>query len=161
MTGCRIFQINQGVSRETHRGFLCAPDGLRAGWSLLKEMQAGDVILHNVKAKIRAISVIEPMNLNDERLVSQSDRIRHIRRRSAACLEYDGEHLSIRAYPAARFLASLIATVITDLALPFARRYGGYAIEVFAKDLANRPDLADGVQRARVAWQAMPKVSTE
>src|SRR5206468_1830264 len=65
---CRVFQINQGVSRETYSGFLCAPDRRAGGWHLLREMRPCDVILHNVNAKIRAISVVEPMNLDDERL---------------------------------------------------------------------------------------------
>jgi len=153
---CRVFQINQGVSRETYSGFLCAPDRRAGGWHLLKEMRPCDVILHNVNAKIRAISVVEPMNLDDERLVSRSNRIRRVRRHSAACLEYDGEHLSIDGRQETAFLASLITTVITDLTLPYARRtYGGYAVEVGVKDLTARPDLADGVRKAWVAGQAI------
>jgi hypothetical protein len=160
LPNCRVFQLNQAVSNETHSGFLCAPDGNAGGWRRLTEMEPGDVILHNVKAHIRAVSVVQPMNLEDERLTSRKDRIRLARRVEHACLWYEGEHLSIDDFPATTFLACLIRTVLTDLALPYARRFGGYAVEVLPQHLTARPDLADVAMRAWLAVMPPSMTST-
>ena len=115
LPNCRIFQVNQGVSNETYSGFLCAPDGNRGGWWRLTEMVPGDVILHNRRAKIVAVSVVEPMAPDDERLVSRKARIRQAVEVVGACLRYEGDHLSIDEHPETRFLACLISTVMRDV----------------------------------------------
>ncbi|MBX3029186.1 MAG: hypothetical protein KF809_03425 [Chloroflexi bacterium] len=68
----RVYQVNQGVSNETCLGILCAPDEPKGGWRLLREMRPGDVVLHNVDAAIRMVSVVEPMDPSDERLATGS-----------------------------------------------------------------------------------------
>ena len=159
---CRIFQVNQAVSRETYSGFLCAPDEAKGGWLRLAEMQPGDLILHNTDAAIRAVSVVEPMNLDDQRLVSSTSRIRQVREVGAACLRYDGDHLSIADRHEARFLACLVTTVVSDISLPYAvRTYGGYAVAVLPEHLGERPDLADLVIRAWAAGQALLEGDTD
>ena len=158
---CRVFQVNQAVSRETYSGLLCAPDEGKGGWLRLAEMQPGDVILHNTDATIRAVSVVEPMNVDDQRLVSSPPRIRQIREVVAACLRYDGDHLSIADRHEARFLACLVTTVVSDIALPRARWFSGYAVAVLPEHLGERPDLADLVIKAWAAGQSLLESDTD
>ena len=125
-------------------------------------MQPGDVILHNTDAAIRAVSVVEPMNVDDQRLVSSPPRIRQIREIGAACLRYDGDHLSIADRHEARFLACLVTTVVSDIALPCARVvHGGYAVAVLPEHLGERPDLADLVIKAWAAGQSLLEGDTD
>jgi hypothetical protein len=146
----RVYQINQAVSKETYQGFLCAPDGSRGGWRRLLEMQPGDIIFHNDHATIRAVSVVEPMNLDDTRIRSRIDRIWQ-GKVVGACLRYEGHHLSLPDFPVSNFLVCLIRMALTDVAFPYARRFGGYAVEVREEDLASRPDLAKAAVRATTA----------
>jgi hypothetical protein len=158
---CRVFQVNQAVSRETYSGFLCAPDDGKGGWLRLAEMQPGDVILHNTGGAIRAVSVVEPMSVDDQRLVASPSRIRQTREVGAGFLRYDGDHLSIADRPETRFLACLVTTVVSDIALPRARWFSGYAVAVLPEHLGKRPDLADLVIRSWAAGQALFEGDTD
>jgi hypothetical protein len=158
---CRVFQMNQAVSNETYSGFLCAPDESKGGWLRLTEMQPGDVILHNADAKIRAVSVVEPMNVDDRRLVTRGQSIRRTRGVVRACLRYDGDHLSIEDRPEIGFLACLITTVMSNIALRYARRFSGYAVEVPPEILRDRPDLADLVIKAWAAGRSSLEDDTD
>ena len=153
--------MNQAVSRETYSGFLCAPDEGKGGWLRLAEMQPGDVILHNTGAAIRAVSVVEPMNVADQRLTSSPPRVRQIREVGAACLRYEGDHLSIADRDETRFLACLVTTVVSDIALPRARWFSGYAVAVLPEHLGKRPDLADLVVKSWAAGQALLESDTD
>ncbi|MFN8620630.1 MAG: hypothetical protein U0869_07815 [Chloroflexota bacterium] len=149
--GGRVYQINQGVSNETYGGLLCAPDANKGGWNRLREMQPGDVILHNVRARIVAVSVVEPMDIDDPRLVAVRSSIRRPRAAIGACLPYEGDHLTVPGRPETDFLVCLISTVLRDQALATAVTYSGYAVGVRPDRLAERPDLVRVVGMAHAA----------
>jgi len=65
------------------------------------------------------------------------------------------------AHPTTGFLVCLITTVTRDIGLSYARRIGGYAVEVLPKRLRDRPDLVDVITRAWGAGQSLLAIETD